>query len=98
MYGQVVELVKRMKASTKIDFANSWKLVTFFIGGNDLCKSCKDVNYYSPAKYLDNIKIVLDYMKANLPRTIVNLVTTLDVTGTFFKLPQTLLRVRFHLQ
>ena len=81
MYDQVIEMVRRMKASTKIDFKNSWKLITFFIGGNDLCKSCKDINKYSPAKYMDNIKNTLDYMKANLPRTFVNLVLTLDVTG-----------------
>jgi len=81
MYGQVVNLVKRLKASPSIDFQNSWKLITFFIGGTALCKSCKDLNYYSPGKYVDNIKNVLDYMKANLPRTFVNLVLTLDVTG-----------------
>ena len=25
-----------------IDFANDWKLITLFIGGNDLCRVCED--------------------------------------------------------
>ncbi len=51
---------------------------------SDLCKSCKDVNKYTPAKYIDNIRTTLDYIKANLPRAFVNLVLTLDVTGKIF--------------
>lgn len=81
MYNQAVDMINRMKASTRIDFKGSWKVITFFIGGNDLCNSCKDVNKYTPAKYIDNIRVTLDYIKANLPRAFVNLVLTLDVTG-----------------
>ena len=81
MYQQAVDLVNRMKASTQIDFRNSWKVITFFIGGNDLCKSCKDVPKYTPNNYIDNIRKTLDYFKANLPRAFINLVLTLDVTG-----------------
>ena len=43
MYGQAVNLVKTIRESDRVDFENSWKLVTFFIGGNDLCKASKDV-------------------------------------------------------
>jgi hypothetical protein len=34
MYAQAVEMIARMKSSTIIDFRNSWKVITFFIGGN----------------------------------------------------------------
>ena len=34
MYAQAVEMVARMKSSSVIDFRNSWKVITFFIGGN----------------------------------------------------------------
>jgi len=81
MYQQAVDLVNRMRASSRIDFLNSWKVVTFFVGGNDLCKSCKDTKKYSVNNYVNNIKKTLDYFKANLPRTFVNLVLTLDVRG-----------------
>lgn len=43
MLDQARNLVNRMSRSNRIDFRRSWKLVTFFVGGNDLCKSCKDV-------------------------------------------------------
>lgn len=37
-------LVERMtRALGPGKFAADWKLVTFFIGGNDLCSSCKDI-------------------------------------------------------
>lgn len=26
-----------------IDFENDWKIITVFIGGNDLCASCNDL-------------------------------------------------------
>ena len=31
-----------MKKDKTVDFENDWKLVTLFIGGNDLCAFCKD--------------------------------------------------------
>lgn len=30
---------------------------------------------------MKNIRVALDYLKANLPRTLVNLVVSLDVSG-----------------
>jgi hypothetical protein len=43
MPAQAQLLVDRMNSSTRINFTTSWKLVTVFIGGNDLCKSCYKV-------------------------------------------------------
>ena len=44
MPSQANLLVERMtKALGAAKFAADWKLVTFFIGGNDLCGYCKDV-------------------------------------------------------
>lgn len=80
MLQQAKDLVERMKTNNVIDFKNSWKLVTFFIGGNDLCKSCKDIKL-TGENFVKNIKETLDYMHLNLPRTLVNMVLTLDVTG-----------------
>ncbi|CAF3262459.1 unnamed protein product [Rotaria socialis] len=60
-------------------FASDWKLVTFFIGGNDLCSYCKATDRLSAANYTNNIKTALNILKARMPRTIVNLVTVLNV-------------------
>ena len=35
-------LVQRMKRESNIDYENDWKVITIFIGGNDLCRYCKD--------------------------------------------------------
>lgn len=36
-------LVERMKAGEEgVDFQKDWKVITMFIGGNDLCNYCGD--------------------------------------------------------
>ena len=40
MPGQARNLVAKMKASSDVDMDHDWKLVTLFIGGNDLCQYC----------------------------------------------------------
>jgi phospholipase B1 len=73
-------LVERMiNALGAAKFAADWKLVTFFIGGNDLCGYCKDTKRFSAATYTNNIKRALDILKARMPRTLVNFVTVLNV-------------------
>jgi phospholipase B1 len=43
MSSQANILVNRMIQDLgQTEFENSWKLVTFFIGGNDLCAFCED--------------------------------------------------------
>ena len=40
MKKQAMELVDKMRADPEVDFHNDWKIVTLFVGGNDLCGSC----------------------------------------------------------
>lgn len=75
---QARDLVKLMKASKEIDFENDWKVVTIFIGGNDLCQFCLS-DIHLPETYISNIQKGLDILHAELPRTIVNLVSILNV-------------------
>jgi len=80
MLTQATILVNRMKEHLGANkFTADWKLVTFFIGGNDLCGYCKDPNRLSTANYVANIKAALDFLKSSMPRTIVNFVTVLNV-------------------
>ena len=83
MYEQAKDLVNRMRSSNRIDFQNDWKLITFFVGGNDLCKSCRDTIKYSSDNFVQNLQNTLDYFNQNLPKALVNLVVTLDVLGKF---------------
>lgn len=80
MPGQAQALIDKIKANSTYDFENSWKLVTLFIGGNDLCKYCRDTEGYSPQNYFNNIQSALDILQAGLPKTLVNLVPVVDVT------------------
>ncbi|XP_063722181.1 phospholipase B1, membrane-associated-like [Symsagittifera roscoffensis] len=74
---QVRKLVRELKKST--DFDNDWKLVTFFIGGNNLCQTCVDPNS-SASNFEKDVKYSLDYLHQHLPRAFVNLITIFDIS------------------
>ena len=46
MPGQAENLVEKLQNDPDIegdiDYENDWKLITMFIGGNDLCRSCQN--------------------------------------------------------
>ena len=46
MPGQAENLVEKMQdpnaVEGDVDFQNDWKVVTLFIGGNDLCRTCQN--------------------------------------------------------
>ena len=62
-----------------MDFEKDWKLVTIFIGANDLCAYNKDKLYYSAEHYYKYLKAALETLKT-MPRTFVNLVEVLEAT------------------
>ena len=43
MPGQAQNLVNKLKADSTIDFQNDWKMITLFVGGNNLCAFCRNV-------------------------------------------------------
>jgi len=57
-----------------------WKLISVFVGGNDLCDYCNDPIKNSPENFSKNIENVLDVIKARFFNVFVNLVTPPDVT------------------
>ncbi|KAM9316187.1 phospholipase B1, membrane-associated [Gastrophryne carolinensis] len=75
----LVKALKRMNMTGKINYAEDWKLLTIFIGGNDLCGICKNPIYHSPEQFVYRIKQALDYLQQEVPRMFVNLVTILDI-------------------
>lgn len=79
MFGETEDLVNRMREDPDIDMDNDWKLITLFIGGNDLCSYCEDEEKYSPERYVDNIKQSLDYLYEHVPRAFVNVVPVLNI-------------------
>ncbi|XP_010140270.1 PREDICTED: phospholipase B1, membrane-associated, partial [Buceros rhinoceros silvestris] len=78
---QASQLVQRMKNDTRINLQTDWKLITVFIGGNDLCQLCKNPAHYSPENYTYNIQLALDVLHREVPRAFVNLVTVLSIAS-----------------
>uniref|UniRef100_UPI00398EC5B8 phospholipase B1, membrane-associated n=1 Tax=Pristiophorus japonicus TaxID=55135 RepID=UPI00398EC5B8 len=76
---QVRKLVKLLKNDSRINFQEDWKMITLFIGANDLCKFCEDPNKYSPDNFMNSIQEVLDILHSEVPRVFVNLVTVLNI-------------------
>ncbi|XP_071962004.1 phospholipase B1, membrane-associated-like [Antedon mediterranea] len=79
MENQALNLVEKMKIDPNVDFENDWKLVTLFIGGNDLCQSCKKPEERTAELYVANIEKALKIFHDELPRTFVNVVGILNV-------------------
>lgn len=80
LVAQAKILIERFKQSKQVNVKTDWKMITLFIGGNDLCDYCKDKNLHSPKSYVTDIQLALDLLQAELPRTFVNLVMVLNVT------------------
>ncbi|KAM9840221.1 phospholipase B1, membrane-associated-like [Aulostomus maculatus] len=76
---QVQALVARMKNDSRINFESDWKVITVFIGGNDICDHCYNSLFYSVENYIHNIREGLDYLHKEVPRALVNLVEALHI-------------------
>jgi phospholipase B1 len=81
MSDQAHLLYERIVSDKYCDMKNDWKVITLFVGGNDLCLFCEDGYIRSPLRYKSNIEETLDFIQANFPRTFVNLVLVLNITG-----------------
>ncbi|CAL1539077.1 unnamed protein product [Lymnaea stagnalis] len=79
MLEQAQRLVTLLKESSNVDFNNDWKVITLFIGGNDLCDWCDNKDEYSAEKYAAHLQDTLDYLHASVPRAFVNLVEVLNL-------------------
>jgi len=72
---QVESLLDKLRAYPRSD----WKLVTLFIGGNDLCASCND-DRYSAINFRANVEYCLDSLQSLIPNQFINLILPPDVT------------------
>ena len=71
---QTSQLINRMKNHPDIDVYKDWKIVTVFLGYNDICDfSCSNDSMDYVEEWVGNIDESLVYMRDHLPRTFVNL-------------------------
>uniref|UniRef100_A0A1I7TP24 Lipase_GDSL domain-containing protein n=1 Tax=Caenorhabditis tropicalis TaxID=1561998 RepID=A0A1I7TP24_9PELO len=72
---QAKDLVQRIKSIEEIDINHDWKLVSLWIGTNDVGNLGYGTNDpIPPEKYKAYIEEGLSYLKQNLPRTIVSVI------------------------
>lgn len=67
-------LHKRMKNDKNVDWENHWKLLTIFVGNNDICS--RVCEYKKPMKLVEDheqhVRNTLRFLRDNIPRLIVN--------------------------
>ncbi|EHB15898.1 Phospholipase B1, membrane-associated [Heterocephalus glaber] len=81
MPAQARDLIERMKTSTEINLETDWKLVTLFIGSNDLCQYCENPADHSAEEYVQHIQQALDILYEELPRAFINVVEVMELAG-----------------
>lgn len=82
MLGQAQWLVQQLKANNKINMTGDWKLLTIWIGSNNLCDVC-DNSGYNGDNFQSQVTSALEYLYANVPRLFVNLVANLEISTMY---------------
>jgi len=76
---QARDIVQLMKTDNRTDFNLDWKVITIFIGGNDLCALRLDPDGETPEAYIRDLREGLDILHNQLPRTLVNVAEILPI-------------------
>ncbi|XP_065356423.1 phospholipase B1, membrane-associated-like [Calliphora vicina] len=68
--------IARLKKDPNVDFKNHWKLLTIFVGNNDICSDmCHHDNLVDfLRKHERNMKDAFTLLRDNVPRLVINLV------------------------
>lgn len=66
LMSQAVSLIEMLKSSEYAGLWNEWKVVTLFIGANDLCQCCLPEQGHLPLQYISYIRDVLGRCLFNL--------------------------------
>jgi len=82
---QVDYLVQTMKTeyAGRIDFNSSWKMLTLFIGANDICMACTNDSHSQPTVFERSLRNALDKVHQEIPRVFVNVLTIFNISGVW---------------
>jgi len=83
---QVAYLVNQLQTTykTKVDFQNDWKLLTLFIGANNLCGACRNGSSTLPPFFESQLENTLNLIEKSLPRTFVNIMPIFNISGVYY--------------
>jgi len=78
----LIHQINYLKSQFNYSDIDKWKLITLFIGANDLCGICNDKNF-QPTLFKKNLKLALQYLKSNFPKSFVNLPLIFNVSHVY---------------
>ncbi|KAI8929574.1 hypothetical protein BC831DRAFT_274909 [Entophlyctis helioformis] len=83
LFHEINYLVKQMETDPVIDFEHDFKLLTLFIGSNDVCLGCIRGGIdgmLSPEAFELHMRQVLDTLRSRVPRLVVNILMQFNVS------------------
>ncbi|CAO0794775.1 unnamed protein product [Mucor circinelloides] len=85
---QISRLVHLLKAEKYKDIRDEWKLITLFIGANNVCVLCEPPMTTLPGLaeadvFEDNVRQALTRIKDEVPKSFVNLVALFNVSSVY---------------
>jgi len=83
---QVDYLVNQLKTTyaKTVDFDKDWKLLTLFIGANNICGACLNKPESKPKYFETHLRSVLSQIESSIPRVFVNLVEIFNISGVYY--------------
>jgi len=80
---QVKWFISALAKRTDINPAQDWKILSVWIGSNNLCDVCTDSVYNGADAFYTNLKAALQLVWDSIPRVLINLIPNLDVTDLY---------------
>ncbi|PIC51845.1 hypothetical protein B9Z55_002193 [Caenorhabditis nigoni] len=74
LYSQAVELTRRVKKLTEVDYMNEWIMIIITIGTEEICTKCDGPSY-------DHIKKAIIHLQIELPKALVVLLGPVHVSS-----------------
>lgn len=74
-----------MKDMAGRSFDTDWKMINIQIGSNDMCGACNSsyMDQVTPEKYGAYVENAIDRIHASIPKVLVNLIGTFNVSQVF---------------
>ncbi|KAJ3327522.1 hypothetical protein HDU91_004370, partial [Kappamyces sp. JEL0680] len=78
---QVSWLTSQIKNNKAVNFSTDYKLLTLFIGANDVCQSCTDA--VDPDTYESQLRSVIESLRSSIPNLVVNVPQLFNVSQLY---------------
>ncbi|KAI8969715.1 hypothetical protein BDB01DRAFT_855575 [Pilobolus umbonatus] len=82
---ELTYMINSMKFMPFVNYNNDWKMINVQIGSNDQCASCIDefISLLRPDLYGGYVEAVVERIRRNIPKVLVNLIGTFNVSGVY---------------